>query len=81
VEVMIPGVSQWIEEARVFRHPFVNALYPPGAYRSVLDFRAATSRLQGVSFVSSALEGTAMEAAMISAASAVKRVCSWGGTA
>jgi hypothetical protein len=30
--------------------------------------------------VSSAFEGIAMEAAMISAAAAVKRVCTWGGT-
>jgi protoporphyrinogen oxidase len=81
LEVMIPGCSKWIEEARVFRHPFVNALYPPGAHRHVLDFKSGASRLQGVSFVSSALEGTSMEAAMLSAASAVQRVCGWGGTA
>jgi len=80
LDVMIPGVSRWIEEARVFRHPFVNAIYPPGSYRRVLDFQAGASRLQGVSFVSSALEGTSMEAAMTSAASAVQRVCAWGGT-
>ncbi len=81
LEAMIPGVSQWIEEARVFRHPFVNALYPPGAYRQVLDFKARAGRLPGVSFVSSALEGTSMEAAMTSAAMAVQRVCGRGGMA
>jgi hypothetical protein len=27
---MIPGFSGWIEEAKVVRHAFVNALYPPG---------------------------------------------------
>jgi len=81
VEVMIPGFSQWIEEARVVRHAFVNALYPPGSYQRVLEFQEGASRLQGVSFVSSALEGTSMEAAMMSAAAAVRRVCGWGGTA
>jgi protoporphyrinogen/coproporphyrinogen III oxidase len=81
LEVMIPGFSKWIEEARVFRHAFVNAIYPPGAYRRVLDFQAGASRLRGVSFVSSALEGTSMEAAMMSGAAAVRRVCGWGGTA
>ncbi|MEW6440036.1 MAG: FAD-dependent oxidoreductase [bacterium] len=79
LEVMIPGFSRWIEDARVFRHAFVNAIYPPGAYRKVLDFKAGAGRLAGVSFVSSALEGTSMEAAMTSAAGAVRRVCGWGG--
>lgn len=81
VEAMIPGFSQWIEEATVFRHPFVNVLYPPEAYRRVLNFKAQTGRLAGVSFVSSALEGTSMEAAMTSAAMAVQRVCGRGGRA
>lgn len=81
LEVIVPDVSQWIEEARVFRHPFVNALYPPGAYRKVLDFKARAGRLTEVSFVSSALEGTSMEAAMTRAAMAVQRVCGRGGLA
>jgi protoporphyrinogen oxidase len=79
IELMIPGFSKWIEEVRVHRHAFVNALYPPGAYRSVLDFKESAKRLQGVSFVSSALGGTSIEAAIISAADAVKKVCGWGG--
>lgn len=80
LEVMIPGVGQWIEEVRVFRHPFVNSLYPPGSYRRVLEFQAGAERLQGVSFVSATFEGTSIEAALRSAAAAVKRVCGWGGT-
>ncbi|RJP14350.1 MAG: FAD-dependent oxidoreductase [Candidatus Abyssobacteria bacterium SURF_5] len=78
IEIMIPGFSKYIEEVRVHRHSFVNALYPPGAYRSVLDFLKKTPELQGVSFVSSALGGTCIEAAMVSAADAVKRICGWG---
>jgi hypothetical protein len=45
------------------------------------DFREQAERLKGVSFSSSVLCGTSMEAAMASAAAAVKRVCAWGGTA
>jgi len=81
VELMIPGVSKWIEEVKIYRHKFVNALYPPGAYRSLRDFLEGARKLRGVSFVSSVLGGTTMEAAIISAADAVKRVCGWGGIA
>ncbi|MBI5118231.1 FAD-dependent oxidoreductase [Candidatus Poribacteria bacterium] len=79
IELMIPGSSKWIEDARVHRHKFVNALYPPGAHRSVLDFLEGAKTLRGVSFVSSVLCGEAIEAAMVSAAAAVRRVCGWGG--
>jgi len=37
--------------------------------------------LKGVSFVTDIFGGCFMEAAMVSAAEAVKRVCGWGGTA
>lgn len=79
IELMIPGFSGFIEDATVFRHDFVNALYPPGSYGHVLDFKEKAEKLKGVSFVSSALCGTSMEAAMNSAEDAVKRVCRWGG--
>jgi protoporphyrinogen oxidase len=81
IEWMIPGFSGWIEEATVFRHAFVNAIYPPGSYHRIVEFREQAERLKGVSFASSVLCGTSMEAAMASAAAAVKRVCAWGGTA
>jgi protoporphyrinogen oxidase len=81
VEWMIPGFSGWIEEAAVVRHPFVNALYPPGSYQRIVEFQERAERLRGVSFSSSVLRGTSMEAAMASAAGAVRRVCAWGGTA
>ncbi len=80
MELMIPGLSGWIEHATVHRHSFVNAIYPPGAYRSVLDFQERAKDLKGVSFVSSVLRGMSMEAAMRSGADAVRRVCGWGGT-
>jgi protoporphyrinogen oxidase len=81
IEWMIPGFSGWVEDATVVRHPFVNAIYPPGSYRRIVEFREQAERLRGVSFSSSALCGTSMEAAMASAAGAVRRVCAWGGTA
>jgi protoporphyrinogen oxidase len=80
VEWMIPGFSHWVEEAVVFRHPYGIARYPAGAYRRVLDFREQARQLEGVSFVSDLFGGCYMEAAMISAAEAVRRVCGWGGT-
>jgi protoporphyrinogen oxidase len=80
-ELMIPGFSNWVEEVRIHRHKFVNALYPPGSFRSVLEFQESARKLKGVSFVSSVLCGEAMEAALTSAAAAVKRVCGWGGIA
>ncbi|MBI5118230.1 FAD-dependent oxidoreductase [Candidatus Poribacteria bacterium] len=79
IELMVPGLSKWIEDAKVHRHKFINALYPPGAHGRILDFLEGTRKLRGVSFVSSVLCGEAMEAAMMSAAAAVKRVCGWGG--
>ena len=55
--------------------------YPPGSYRKVLDFKEKAKDLKGVSFVSDIFGGCFMEAAMVSANEAVKRVCGWGGTA
>ena len=75
MELMIPGLSGWIEHATVYRHPFVNAVYPPGAYRRVMEFRERAKECQGVSFVSSVLRGMSMEAAIRSGADAVDRVC------
>ena len=74
IELMIPGFSGWIEDATVFRHRFVNAIYPPGSYRVLLDFLGRAQDLKGVSFVSSVLCGMSMEAAIRSAADAVRRV-------
>jgi protoporphyrinogen oxidase len=80
IELMIPGFSEWIVDATVFRHPYGVARYPTGAYRRVLDFKERARHLKGISFASSVLGGTSMEATIISAAEAVSRVCQWGGT-
>ena len=81
IELMIPGFSNCIEEATVFRHPYGVARYPTGSYRRVLDFLEQAGQLKGVSFVSDLFGGSYMEPAMTSAAAAVGRVCEWGGTA
>jgi protoporphyrinogen oxidase len=81
LELTIPGFSNLIEDARVFRHPYGVARYPTRSYRRVLDFKRAAEQLEGVSFVSDLFGGSYMEPAMSSAAEAVSRVCGWGGTA
>jgi protoporphyrinogen oxidase len=79
LELMVPGFSQWIEDAMVFRHPYGVARYPTRAYRQVLDFLEGARKLKGVSFVSDLFGGSYMEPAMSSAKTAVSRVSEWGG--
>ncbi|RJP17392.1 MAG: FAD-dependent oxidoreductase [Candidatus Abyssobacteria bacterium SURF_5] len=81
IEPAIPGMSNWVEEARVFWHQEAGmGHYPPGSYQKILDFKKTAKDLRGVSFVSDILGGCFMEAAMASAADAVSRVSGWGGT-
>lgn len=81
VEMMIPGISGWVDEAQVFWHKKAGmGHFPTGSYKKVLDFKEKAKDLKGVSFVSDMFGGCFMEAAMISANEAVKRVCGWGGT-
>ena len=77
---MIPGVANWVEDAAVVRHSYGVARYSAGDYKKVLDFIDQAKHLKGVSFVSSVLGGTSMEASIASARAAVGRVCQWGGT-
>lgn len=75
IELMIPGVSGYIEDALVIRHPFTAELFPGGAYRRTADFIRQSRSLKGVSFVSALFGGCSMEAAMASAEDAVKTIC------
>jgi protoporphyrinogen oxidase len=76
LEIMIPGVSGWVDKAEVFWHKEAGmGHYPPGTYRKVLDFKEKAKDLDGITFVSDILGGCFMEAAMISADEAVKRIC------
>ncbi len=82
LEPVIPGLSSSVEETRVFWHQAAGmGHYPAGSYRRVLEFKEKARDLRGISFVSDIFGGCFMEAAMWSAAEAVKRVCGWGGTA
>jgi protoporphyrinogen oxidase len=82
VEVMIPGISGWVDEAQVFWHKEAGmGHYPPGSYKKVLDFKEGARDLKGVSFVCDILGGCFMEAAMASADEAVKKICGEAGTA
>ena len=78
-EISVPGISNWVEDAVVYQHKFVDAIYPPGSFRAILDFVEEAKKLRGVSFASSLFGGECMEAAMASGREAVKRVCGWGG--
>jgi protoporphyrinogen oxidase len=79
-ELMIPGVSNWIEDIQIVRLPYATEQYPPGAYQRVMDFKHRAEKLQGVSFASSLLGGTNMESAAGSAFDAVTRVRKTLGT-
>jgi protoporphyrinogen oxidase len=81
LELIVPGVSHYIEEATLVRHPYEMAQFPVGSYRRVLDFQRQAQQLEGVSFVSDVFGAFAMEGAAGSAAAAVNRVCAWGGVA
>jgi len=81
LELMIPGVARYIEDAALVRHPYEMAQFPVGSYRRVLDFQKQARELEGVSFVSDVFGAFAMEGAAASAAAAVSRVCTWGGVA
>jgi phytoene dehydrogenase-like protein len=74
MEKLIPGFSGWVEDVALVRHPWGNAIYPPGQYQRVIDFRAKAEALEGVSFVGSPYGGVHMEAAILTAKQAVIRV-------
>ena len=71
---IIPGFSRWVDDVAVVRHPWANAIYPPGQYRAVIDFCTGAETLEGISFVGSPYGGIHMEAALLTAKHAVARV-------
>jgi protoporphyrinogen oxidase len=74
MEKLIPGFSGWVDDAAVVRHGWGNAIYPPGQYQKVIDFREKAEALAGISFVGSPYGGVHMEAAILTAKRAVTRV-------
>jgi len=77
----IPGFSRWVDDVEVVRHPWANALYPPGQYQAVIDFRNGAETLEGISFVGSPYGGIHMEATLLTAKRAVARVEAGGRNA
>ena len=76
LEDMIPGVSEWVEESKVFWHYRGGlAHYPVGAYGKIVEFKEKAKQLKGISFVSDYFGGSYIEGAMESANDAVKRIC------
>jgi protoporphyrinogen oxidase len=74
MEKLIPGFSGWVDDVALVRHGWGNAIYPPGQYQRVIDFRSKAEALEGISFVGSPYGGVHMEAAILTAKRAVTRV-------
>lgn len=74
MEELIPGFSQYIAHTEVVRHPYVETEFEMGAYRRVMDFKENAKDLQGVSFVGGIFGGCFIEAAVVSAETAVTRI-------
>jgi oxygen-dependent protoporphyrinogen oxidase len=74
MEPMLPGFSQWIEDAIVVRHPYVVAGYDLGAHRRVLDFLERAETLTGVYFAGDLFGGCFMESAVQSSAAVVEKI-------
>lgn len=73
LEVCFPGVSAWIEEAHVTRHPYAVPLHPVGHQRRTIEFLRLADDRKGISFCGDYLTGGFMEAALWSAERAARR--------
>ncbi len=75
MEPILPGFSQWIEEAAVVRFPFAGPDYDLGAHRRVMDFCDRAKKMQGVSFAGDLFAGGFTESAVESSDAVVRRIC------
>jgi protoporphyrinogen oxidase len=73
IEPFFPGISSWIEEAHVTRHPHAVPLHRVGHQRRTIDFLRGAEARKGVSFCGDYLTGGFMEAALWSAERAAQR--------
>jgi protoporphyrinogen/coproporphyrinogen III oxidase len=73
MEAFVPGIANWVEEARVVKHHWGCGRPEVGFHRKVLDFKAYTSSLRGVSFAGNDYDGVHMESGVRSALRAVAR--------
>jgi oxygen-dependent protoporphyrinogen oxidase len=73
LEWFFPGLSAWIEEANVTRHPYAVPLHGVGHQRRTIEFLRLADSRKGVSFCGDYLSGGFMEAALWSAQRAAQR--------
>ncbi|MPZ57869.1 MAG: FAD-dependent oxidoreductase [Rhizobiales bacterium] len=73
LEAFFPGISDWIDEAHVTRHPYAVPLHQVGHQRRTIDFLRLADSRKGISFCGDYLTGGFMEAALWSAERAALR--------
>jgi protoporphyrinogen oxidase len=73
LEAFFPGFSEWIDEARVFRHSWGVARYGPGMHGKVLDFKRYAQTLKGLSFAGTDYDSIHMESGVRSGQRAAMR--------
>jgi protoporphyrinogen oxidase len=72
LEPFLPGLTGWIEEAHVTRHPYAVPLHPVGHQRRTIEFLRLAEARKGLSFCGDYLTGGFMEAALWSAERAAR---------
>lgn len=73
LDAFIPGVANWVEDARVMKHRRGIARYAPGTHRKIIDFKAYASGLKGISFAGNDYDSVHMESGIRSAHRAADR--------
>lgn len=61
IEVFFPGITGWVEEARVQRHNWGIARLSPGQHGKILKFKKNVEALSGISFAGNDYDGVHME--------------------
>ena len=73
LEAFFPGLSNWIEEAHVTRHPYAVPFHSVGHQARTIEFLRSADTRKGVSFCGDYMTGGFMEAALWSAERAARR--------
>jgi protoporphyrinogen oxidase len=71
LETFFPGMSDWIEEVHVTRHPYAVPFHSTGHQARTIEFLRSADARKGVSFCGDYMTGGFMEAALWSAERAV----------
>ncbi|QTO23395.1 protoporphyrinogen/coproporphyrinogen oxidase [Burkholderia seminalis] len=62
VDAFFPGISQWVDEARVQRHAWGIGRFAPGQHAKILAFKKEAEAFRGISFAGNDYDGVHMEA-------------------